>query len=335
MGLVLGNWIATMRNMEWSETRRVYQPNTMVVSQPNPLTEDQVAEFNREGYLVVDTPQISKSDVEWCRRILMSLMQRGVGRKEGKSFDLSAREGATEGTTPQLFRPSLYAPELSGWYYRKVALAIAKQLLGPNATLASDNSVYKPSRIGGPTPWHQDEAHNDPNSYQAQVTVWIAIFDTTPANGAMAFIPRSHLRGVLPHRPYGGALEANAIECCGDFDPKEGRVCPIPAGGITIHHGLTLHGASGNTSDAPRLGYIFNYKNPPTPRPELGPFTWNEGVGKAVHRRRQHWLLRGGIFIELVRYFRSDRDNLRHFVKQVAKRFKTGGQRIMRARRPD
>jgi hypothetical protein len=121
---------------------------------------------------------------------------------------------------------------------------------------------------------------------------------------------------------YGGAREANAIECCGDFDPQEAEVCPIPAGGLTIHHGLTVHGASANTSDAPRLGYIFNYKNPPTARPELGRFTWNEGVGKAVHRQRQHWLMRGGIFIELARYFRSDRDNLRHFVKQVARRFK-------------
>jgi hypothetical protein len=288
----------------------------------HPLTQDQVAEFRREGFLVLDEPQISQSDIEWCRRTIMSLITRGVGRKEGRSFDISARDGVDEGVTPQLFRPSLYAPELSKWSYRQTAHAIARQLLGPQATLAGDNSVYKPSRIGGRTPWHQDEAHNDPQAYQEQVTVWIAMFDTTPDNGAMAFVPRSHLGGVLPHRPHGGAGDANAIECAGGFDPKDAKVCPIPAGGITIHHGLTLHGANRNTSDSPRLGYIFNFKNPPKPRPELGTFPWNQQVGKSIQRRRKSWLLRGGVFIELLRYLRSDRDNFRHFFRQVVKRLK-------------
>jgi hypothetical protein len=287
-----------------------------------PLTDDQVAEFSREGFLVVDTPQISPSEIEWCRSILMRLIERGVGRKEGRHFNISERDGVAEGTTPQLFRPSLYAPQLAKWAYRKVALAMAKQLLGPDAVLASDNSVLKPGRIGGRTPWHQDEAHNDPSTYQRQVTIWIALYDTTPDNGAMAFIPQSHLRGVLPHRAHGGSRDANAIECCGDFEPAHAKVCPIPAGALTIHHGLTIHGAGNNKSDGPRLGYIFNYKTPPTPRPELGTFPWNRDVGKSVHLNRKSWLMRGGILIELLRYVRSDRDNIRHFIRQVRRRLK-------------
>jgi hypothetical protein len=287
-----------------------------------PLTAEQATAFTCEGFLVIDTPQISQGDIEWSRNILMPLISRGAGRKDGRSCDLSARDGDVEGTTPQLYRPSLYAPELAKWSYRKVALAIAKQLLGPDAALSGDNCVLKPCRIGGPTPWHQDEAHNDPKTYQEQVTIWIALFDTTPTNGAMAFIPRSHLRGVLPHRAYGGADGANSIECCGDFDPKDATVCPIPAGGITIHHGLTIHGAFANKSDSLRLGYIFNYKNPPKPRLELGTFPWNDEVGKSIRDRRRAWLLRGGIFIDMWRYSRSDPDNLRHFIRQVLRRFK-------------
>src|SRR6202789_3249959 len=163
-----------------------------------PLTAEQATEFTRDGFLVIDTPQISQRDIEWSRHILMPLISRGAGRKGGRSCDLSARDGDVEGTTPQLYRPSLYAPELAKWSYRKVGLAIAKQLLGPDAALSGDNCVLKPCRIGGPTPRHQDEAHNDPKAYHAHVTTWIALFDTTHANGAMAFVPRSHLRGVLP-----------------------------------------------------------------------------------------------------------------------------------------
>jgi ectoine hydroxylase-related dioxygenase (phytanoyl-CoA dioxygenase family) len=138
----------------------------------------------------------------------------------------------------------------------------------------------------------------------------------------MAFIPRSHLLGILPHRLHGGSIEANSIECCGDFDPKDAKICPIRAGGITIHHGRTIHGASGNKSDNPRLGYIFNYKNPAKARPELGTFPWNDKVARAIHHRRKLWLRRGGIFVEVWRFIRSDRHNLRHFAGQIAKRFR-------------
>lgn len=301
--------------------RRAKRP-AQPVDAAHPLSAEQAAQFAHQGFLVLDSPQFSDADIVWCRRILMSLIDRRVGWNEGRGFDISARSDVNVGTTPQLFRPSLYAPELARWAYRKKALAIAKQLLGPDAVLAGDNCVLKPGRIGGPTPWHQDEAHNDPDAYRAQVTIWIALYDTSPANGALAFIPRSHLQGVLPHRAHGGAQGANAIECCGNFDPSEAQVCPIPAGGLTVHHGLVIHGASANRSDAPRLGYILNYKLPPKPRPELGAFPWNADVGRSIHMRRQAWLRRGGMLVDLLRYCRSDRDNLRHFVSQAWKRLK-------------
>ena len=276
----------------------------------DPLTADQVAEFFREGFLALDSPQISQAEIRWCRDILMSLIARNIGRKEGRLIDLSAREDGDEGVTPQLCRPSLYATELSKWSYRNMGLAIAKQLLGPQATLSADNAVFKPSRIGGVTPWHQDEAYNKPQFYQEQITIWIALFDTTPVNGAMAFVPRSHKLGVLRHRLNGGAREANSIECCGEFDRTASKLCPIRAGGITIHHGRTIHGASRNLSDGPRLGYVFrNYKNPPHARAgSSAPFSWNGHAARQIHHRRKLWLLRGSIFMEMVRFFRSDRD---------------------------
>jgi hypothetical protein len=291
-----------------------------LTSHANPLTLAQVAELERQGFLVIDTPQINKSEIEWCRGILMRLIQRGTGRKDGRSFDIAAREGGDGRVSLGLFRPSLYSSELSGWSFRNIGLQIARQLLGPDTTLAADNTVFKPKRVGGPTPLHQDEAYNDPLHYERQVTIWIAMSDTTVENGAMAFIPGSHLLGILPHRLHGGREEANAIECCSGFDPATQMVCPIPAGGMTIHLGRTVHGASFNTSDSDRLGYILNYKTPPLPRPELGEFAWNAKVARAIHGRRRRWLLGGGIFREVLRFIFADRDNKRFFFKRLRKR---------------
>jgi ectoine hydroxylase-related dioxygenase (phytanoyl-CoA dioxygenase family) len=248
------------------------------------------------------------------------MMERGVGRKEGTNFDLSAKDGGNDGISPSLARPSFYASQLSKFSFRDAGLGWAKQLLGPDAYLAFDNMVFKPPRVGGTTPWHQDEAYNNPLRYQRQVTIWIAMFDTTPENGAMAFIPGSHLLGVLPHRLNGGGSHANSLECFAGFDPSTAAVCSIPAGAMTIHHGCTIHGASVNKSDANRLGYIFNYKVPPVAHPELGEFSWNANVAASVHQQHRRWLKRGGILAEAVRFLRSDRDNQRYFIERFLKR---------------
>ena len=290
------------------------------MSLDHPLTAEQVAKFFRQGFLVIETPQILGQELEWCHQILMRLIEQGVGRKEGRNFDLAARSGGEDRPSPQMVRPSLYAVELAGLSCRSTALSVAKQLLGPDASFALDNSILKPRRNGGPTPWHQDEAYNDPRHYQEQVSFWIAITDSTADNGAMAYIPGSHLLGILPHRLNGGSAQANSIECYAGFDPSAAEICPVPAGTMIIHHGRTLHGASGNKSGRSRLAYILIYKTPPRPRTELGEFPWNEQVGKSSRMERRRWLLRGGIFPEMLRFLRSDRDAHRHIIDQIRRR---------------
>ncbi len=299
-----------------------------IMSPDQPLTADQVAKFFRQGFLVVETPRIIiGQELEWCHKILMGLMEQGAGRKEGRNFDLSARSGGEGLASPQLVRPSLDAAELSKLSCRSTALALAKQLLGPDASFALDNTILKPSRNGGPTPWHQDEAYNDPRHYQEQVSVWIAITDSTVANGAMAYIPGSHLLGILPHRLHGDSKEANSIECCEGFDPATAAICPIPAGAMIIHHGRTVHGASGNKSDSPRLAYILSYKTPPKARMDLGEFPWNERVATSSRMERRRWLLHGGVFPELYRFLRSGRDVHRHLFGQIRRFLKGLGTR--------
>jgi hypothetical protein len=286
------------------------------------LTAEQIAKFFGQGFLVIEAPQIVGQELERCHEILMRLIEQGVGRKEGRNFDLAARSGGEGFPSPQMVGPSLYVAELAGLSCRSTVLAIARQLLGPDASFALDNTILKPSRIGGPTPWHQDEAYNDPRHYQEQVSFWIAITDSTIENGAMAYIPGSHLLGILPHRLHGGSAEANSIECCEGFDPTAAEIHPIPAGAMIIHHGRTLHGASRNKTDRPRLAYILTYKTPPKPRIELGEFPWNKQVGKSSRMQRRRWLLRGGIFPELLRYLRSDRD-VRHFFDRIQRFFRS------------
>lgn len=244
----------------------------------------------------------------------MRMLEGGEGRSEGRNLDLIAKEGgAGETTLPSVLQPSLYATELRKLSYRKTALAVAKQLLGPQADFAGDHTIFKPVHKGGPTPWHQDEAFREPGFEYEEISIWIAMTESTVENGAMAYIPGSHRLGVLPHRLNGGSKEANTIECYAGFDPKTAAVRPIPAGAMIIHHGRTVHGSAGNRTNMPRLAYILQYSTPVRLSKEIREAPWLAHLRSANLRRRKNSLLRGGIFPELWRVLRSDRHSVAFF----------------------
>jgi Phytanoyl-CoA dioxygenase (PhyH) len=288
-----------------------------------PLSADQVAEFFRQGFLVIEAPQIPKRDLEWCSNILMRMLESGEGRSEGRNLDLIARDGGGDTVLPTVLQPSLYAAELRKWPYRKTAIAVARQLLGPQAAFSGDHTIFKPVHKGGPTPWHQDEAFREPGFEYEEISIWIALTDSTIENGAMGYIPGSHLLGVLPHRLNGGSKQANTIECYAGFDPQTAAVCPIPAGAMIIHHGRTIHGSSGNKTNSPRLAYILQYSTPVRISKEIRGAPWLEHLRSANQRRRRRFLLRGGIFPELLRVLRSDRHSAAFFWRRRINQFRS------------
>lgn len=279
-----------------------------------PLTPEQVDEFFNQGFLVIGTPLIPASELEWCREILMRMILGGERRSEGRNIDLAETDGAGDKASPSVLQPSMYARELRKLSYRKVALDTAKQLLGPDAEFAGDHAIFKPSHRGHPTPWHQDEAFREPGFDYNELSIWIAITESTLDNGAMAYIPGSHLLGVLPHRLHGGAKEANTIECYEGFDPQTAAVRPIPAGAMIIHHGRTVHGAFGNKTPSSRLAYILQYSTPVKMSKHIRASPWLEHLRSANLQQRRNYLMRGGIFPELLRILRSDRHSHRHFL---------------------
>ena len=285
-----------------------------------PLTIEQIGEFRRQGFLVIEKPQIGVSEVKWCQTILTRLIETGTGRRDGRNFDLAARDGGADGPSPNILRPSLYATELRNLSYRKTALEWSKQLLGPEANFVGDLAILKPSLNGGATPWHQDEAFREPGFDYQEISIWIALTDGNYENAPMAYIPGSHLKGILPHRLSGGAKNANSIECFEGFDACTASVHPIPAGAMIIHHCRTVHGASGNKSGSPRLSYTLSFGLPPTIHKEFREFPWLEGLRRTNQERRKQTMMRGGIFLEFFRILRSDIQTHRNFLSMFALR---------------
>ena len=128
-----------------------------------PLTVEQVDEFRRLGFLVIEKPRIPAAELEWCRDILMRMILGGERRSEGRNLDLTAKDGAGDMTSPSVLQPSMYATELRKLSYRKTALATARQLLGADAEFAVP--LHRPPRPADLETTAEQPAERDPVLY--------------------------------------------------------------------------------------------------------------------------------------------------------------------------
>ena len=128
---------------------------------------------------------------------------------------------------------------------------LCHDLIGPDARLYWDQSVYKAPHATEPVLWHQDNGYTfvEPQAY---LTCWVALTDATPDNGCVRVLPGAHRAGTLAHRdtPIG-------YECC--HDPEGALAVPVRAGSIVVFSSLTPHATGHNTTDATRKAYILQY----------------------------------------------------------------------------
>lgn len=144
--------------------------------------------------------------------------------------------------------------------YHERILDLAQDLIGPNLMLFHDQALFKPARTGGPVFWHQDNAY-----WQCRpatlVSCWITLDDADRENGAMRFIPGSHLRPLWHERSEGtGAL----LDVGGQVDAEKVVVAELPAGGCLFHHCQTLHYTPPNTTDRQRRAFVIHFMQPGT-----------------------------------------------------------------------
>ncbi|MBD0692246.1 SnoK-like protein [Streptomyces sp. CBMA123] len=153
--------------------------------------------------------------------------------------------------------PSALHPPILELPLHERGLALARELIGEDATLDFDMLIHKAPRTAVPTPWHQDAAYWIDLPDTRAVSIWVALDDAGPDNGCMWYVRGSHTRPLRPHRP---TSDGRNIECdCSEDEPGATAV-PVTAGQGVAHSGSTLHYSRGNTSDRVRRAYILNYR---------------------------------------------------------------------------
>ena len=239
------------------------------------LTQEQIEAFHSEGYLTLDaitTPE----EVARLRDIYDRLFAEHGKRGVSTDYDLAApKEAGKAPLLPQIGDPKGLAPELEFTQFRANALAVARQLFGPEANYRGEHMIFKPARTAPETPWHQDQAYHNPNFNYRNVNFWLPLQEANLENGCMQFVPHSHTWDVLPHHHINHDPRIHGLEADGaERFHRTAVACPIPAGGATLHHSCMLHYAGANRSDLPRRAYIMVFSVPPVPRQTPRTFAW-------------------------------------------------------------
>jgi len=133
-----------------------------------------------------------------------------------------------------------------------------KQILGDDVMLFKSQFFEKPAH-GPKIPWHQESYFWKVKGW---VTMWLAVDEATPENGAMRVITGSHAetREHLPVPPdshYWSTFKLAAI-------PRETDVivdCSMPAGHFMLFDDL-LHNSGFNSTALPRLSFAARYARP-------------------------------------------------------------------------
>jgi phytanoyl-CoA hydroxylase len=224
------------------------------------LTDAQTAFYRERGYLVVPDV-LAAGELAKLREVTDRLLEDAarVGESTG-AFLLE--KGAPPGSRLvwRVFDPVALDP-----YYFEMArharvLDAVEALIGPSIQLHNSNMHLKLPEHGGEVDWHQDFPYLPHTNFDLLNTM-IMLDDSTPENGCLNVIPGSHRHGPIGHGAGGtggsGNFALSAAERAAG-QPVDDVV--VPAGGMSIHHCLTLHSSQPNRSPKARRALIFTFR---------------------------------------------------------------------------
>ncbi|XP_053555081.1 L-threonyl-[L-threonyl-carrier protein] 4-chlorinase [Bombina bombina] len=142
-------------------------------------------------------------------------------------------------------------------------------ILGPDVILLDCRFICKYSSSDVPlqdnkaqhVAWHQDMKYWGIKG-GAVVSAWIAFDDVDKENGVLQVIPGSNKKSVLEHGP--GAVTTDMMRAQQQIPShlvqvEEAVECPLKAGEMSVHDGLTIHASEPNISNRRRCGLVFRY----------------------------------------------------------------------------
>ncbi|MDA1256990.1 MAG: phytanoyl-CoA dioxygenase family protein [Chloroflexi bacterium] len=262
------------------------------------LTEQQLEQFHREGYLLVEDlfdpaevldPMIDEyegvldrlayelhesgaiqsryENLEFGERVTQ--VYRDSGKVHAGYFDFSLPQKGIKYDTPMWHGPRVFDalsnPDI---------VDVAESILGhevfsnpvqhvrikPPEKLVPINPDTGHVQLGA-TPWHQDNGVINAEADESDIlTVWFPVWDADEEAGCLQVVPRSHNDGLLTHCPSGAGNKGFGMEIPDAlFDVERAVPVPMKRGSVLLLTSRTCHNSLSNNSDRIRWSLDLRY----------------------------------------------------------------------------
>ncbi|MFC3229809.1 phytanoyl-CoA dioxygenase family protein [Marinibaculum pumilum] len=227
-----------------------------------PTWHDWVGRYRRTGHVTVPaifSPAQMQGAIADAMAWSAAFLEQLDDAKRAWYLDNSAsRAEAQSAVLRKLDNPHANRPLFRRLAAHRPLLDCVETLIGRGVSAYFSQIFMKPPHGGGPKPVHQDNYYFGPADPDGMVTAWIALEDADLENGCLHYAEGSHLHGIVPHeappeRPY-DLLIPPARAATREMVPA-----PVPAGGVSFHHGGTWHQSADNRSDRWRRACAIHY----------------------------------------------------------------------------
>jgi ectoine hydroxylase-related dioxygenase (phytanoyl-CoA dioxygenase family) len=259
------------------------------------LTSAQIAEYDREGYIVLPN-LLNQEDLAPAREALSrkvseiadKLFADGLIKDKCENASFKTRlvqlfKGLDEETFLKFGRS--WRDPVAGYFH---LIANPKILDAVESLIGSEifaNPVYNarpkvPGVAAGAVPWHQDKSYWPNANWNPVITVWIPLVDTNLENGCLHVWPRTHKTRLVSFH-----AESHTGTAYTEIDLKEqadrNAVClPMSAGSAILFNDRCIHSSTPNLSNHVRWSVDLRYQ--PTEQQRMREY----GIGFLARSRK-------------------------------------------------
>lgn len=217
-----------------------------------PLSSDQLARYERDGYLLVDA-LFDQEEISLLRRAAKedrALDQHSFGKADG------------EGGRVRLSLWNHPGQGIYGMFARcRRMVDSCEQILDDEVYHYHSKMIMKDALIGGAWTWHQDYGYWYQNGvlFPDLVSVFLAVDPATRENGCLQVIKSSHRLGRIDHILTGEQAGADTERVSQVLERLPLEYVEMKPGDALFFHPNTLHRSDRNTSEHPRWSMICCY----------------------------------------------------------------------------
>jgi SAM-dependent methyltransferase len=199
------------------------------------LTDAQLNGYRSAGY-VFPIPALSAAEVMYFRACLEDFLRR-------RGWPLNPR---------WRHKPHLHLRWVNDLGRHPKVLDAVEDLLGPDLMLLNSWFFIKPAHDTSEIPWHRDSLYGLAGDDEG-ITAWIALTDSTSANGCVRFAAATH-RDPLQRR--NRFLRGESVP---DSFEVPATQALVPAGQMSLHHVRVAHCSGPNATAEMRAAIALRY----------------------------------------------------------------------------